>query len=132
MDIEQRAAPRKALQLFGRAELHENSGERLRETVVNFLPDAIALDEHRRRLAGVRETRELDGERRLLSKRDEQLLRLRADRLAMAERQGDTAHRAIAEHQRDDIHAHQALFAACWTSVPGQTQSASPGTSKSR
>src|SRR6185436_6258754 len=45
-----------------------------------------------------------------LSERDEQLLRLRADRLAMAERQGDTAHRAITKHQRDDIHPHEAFF----------------------
>ena len=59
--------------LFRSTELHEDAGERLRETVVNFLPDAIALDEHRRRLARMRKPRELDGERRLLPERHEQL-----------------------------------------------------------
>ena len=90
-----RRAPRRAAgpartapHLFGRAELHEDAGERLRETVVNLLADAIALDEHRRRLARMRETRELDGERRLLAERHEQLRGLRADGFAMTERRG--------------------------------------------
>ena len=56
-----------------RAELHQNSGEGLREAVVDLLADARALDEHRRLLRRIGEARELHGERRLLRERDEQL-----------------------------------------------------------
>ena len=54
---------------------------------MDLLPDARALDQHRRLLRLIGEAGELDGERRLLSERHEQLAALNIGRVA-AERAG--------------------------------------------
>ena len=47
---------------FGRAELHEDAGETLREAVVDFLADAVALGEHGGVLGGHAEFLQADAQ----------------------------------------------------------------------
>ena len=60
-------------ELLHRAELHQDAGEGLRQAIVDLLPDARALDQHRRLLRLIGEAGELHGERRLLGERHQQL-----------------------------------------------------------
>src|SRR6185503_4346634 len=59
----------------------------------------------------MRKTRELDGQRRLITEREQKLARLRADRVAMTERQANAADRTLAEHQRQHEHPLQLVLA---------------------
>ena len=83
---------------FGGAELHEDAGESLREAVVDFLADAIALGEHRGILGGHAELLEADAQRDLVRDRQRELGALRAQRLVLHERQADAAHGLFADH----------------------------------
>src|SRR6185437_1181480 len=101
-DHTERRVLRKLLlvRLLSRTELHQDPREGLSETVVDLLPDAVAFHEHRSRLCGAREARQLDGERGLLSERDEELAALDVDRLVAREREPYAPDRAPTEDER--------------------------------
>ena len=83
---------------FGGAELHEDAGETLREAVVDFLADAVALGEHRGVLGGHAELLQADAQRDLVRDRERELGALGAQRLVLHEHQADAAHGLLADH----------------------------------
>ena len=93
-----------------RSELHQDSGEGLRQAVVDLLADARALHQHRGLLRLVGQAGKLHGERRLLGERHQQLAALHVGRVA-AEAQDEEADVAGAEHQRIDDAAGVAFLA---------------------
>ena len=88
-----------------RTELQQDAGEGLRQAVVDLLADARALHEHRGLLGGIRQARQLHGERRLLHQRHQQAAVQDFFRRAR-EGQCKEADAACPEHQRVD---HRAL-----------------------
>ena len=96
MDGQRRIARALVHGFFGGAELHEDAGEALREAVVDFLADAIALGEHRGVLGGHAELLEADAQRDLVRDGQRELGALGAQRFVLAEHQADAAHGLLA------------------------------------
>src|SRR6185437_15247892 len=97
-------------ELFGRAKLHQDSGEGLRQAVMYFLADARALDQNGGFLGGVREPCELNGESCLLSKSYEQLTALHVLGVP-AETQNEETNITAAKYKWIDDYAGVALAA---------------------
>src|SRR5262245_35569266 len=72
---------------LGGAELHQDAGETLRQSVMDFLADAVALGEHGGLLGGDAELLHADGESRLVREREDHLHALRGQRFALPEDQ---------------------------------------------
>src|SRR5262249_6717397 len=84
--------------------LHENSGECLRQTVMNLLSDARPLDEDGGFLRGVSQPSQLNSQRRLLREGDQQLTVLNF-RCFATEGENEESNVASTKHQRVNQYA---------------------------